>query len=120
MILVVKTYLKLKNLSSYGSCQLILTDTELLINRFHKKGSFSLLRFLNVYILSLELILNRGITDGEPENDSYDILKFWSILSLLILIKRILIKKRCVPYEGLNTFSYLLYYIVRQIPRNDD
>ena len=62
--------------SSYGSCQLILTDTDLLINRFHKEGSFSLLRFLNVYILSLVLILNRGITDGEPENDSYDILKF--------------------------------------------
>ena len=80
--------------SSYGSCQLILTDTDLLINRFHKKGSFSLLRFLNVYILSLVLILNREITDGEPVNNSYEILKFWPILSLAILIKRILIKKK--------------------------
>ena len=42
------------------------------------------------------IFLNREIIDGEPGNDSYDILKFWPILSLVILIKRILIKKRCI------------------------
>ena len=42
-------------------------------------------------ILSL-LILNRENLDGEPGNNCYDILKFWPILSLVILIKRILIR----------------------------
>ena len=65
------------------------------MNRLPKKCLFSLLRFLNVYILSLVLILNREIIDGEPGNNSYDILKFWSILSQAILIKKILIKKKC-------------------------
>ena len=58
-----------------------------------QKGILSLLRFLNEYNLSLVLILDREITDGEPGNNSYDILKFWPILSLAILIKRILIRK---------------------------
>ena len=44
---------------------------------------------------TIRLILNREITDGEPANNSYEILKFWPILSLAILIKRILIKKQC-------------------------
>ena len=59
-----------------------------------QNGLFSLLRFLNMYILSLVLILNREIIDGEPGNDSYDILKFWPILSLMILIKRIHVKEK--------------------------
>ena len=66
------------------------------MNRLHKKGIFTLLRFLNEYNLSLVLILNREITDGEPGNNSYEILKFWPILSLAILIKRILIEKNGV------------------------
>ena len=45
-----------------------------------------------MYILSLVLILNRENLDGEPGNNCYDILKFWPILSLVILIKRILIR----------------------------
>jgi hypothetical protein len=49
-------------------------------------------------ILSLVLILNREIIHGEHGNDSYDILNFWSILSLVILIKRILIKKVCIRH----------------------
>ena len=81
--------------SSFGIFQSILTETDLWMNRLHKKGIFTLLRFLNEYNLSLVLILNREITDGEPGNNSYEILKFWPILSLAILIKRILIKKRC-------------------------
>ena len=64
------------------------------MNWLPKKCLFSYLRFLNVYILSLVLILNRENLDGEPGNNCYDILKFWPILSLVILIKRILIKKR--------------------------
>ena len=51
---------------------------------------------LECVYLSLALILNREIIDGKPGNDSYDILKFWPILSLVILIKRILIKKNGV------------------------
>ena len=65
------------------------------MNRLHKKGIFTLLRFLNEFDLSLVLILNWEITDGELGNNSYEILKFWSILSMGILIKSILIKKRC-------------------------
>ena len=61
------------------------------MNWLPKKCLFSYLRFLNVYILSL-LILNRENLDGEPGNNCYDILKFWPILSLVILIKRILIR----------------------------
>ena len=41
----------------------------------------------------MRVVLNREIIDGEPGNDSYNILKFWPTLSLEILIKRILIKK---------------------------
>ena len=62
------------------------------MNWLPKKCLFSYLRFLNVYILSLVLILNRENLDGEPGNNCYDILKFWPILSLVILIKRILIR----------------------------
>ena len=70
------------------------------MNRLHKKGIFTLLRFLNEYNLSLVLILNREITDGEPGNNSYEILKFWPILSLMILIKKILLK------NGVPNFVY--------------
>ena len=57
-----------------------------------KKGLFSLLRFLNMYILSLVLIF-------EPGDDSYDINKFWSILRLVILIKtRLMLSANSPPY----------------------
>ena len=46
------------------------------MNQLHKKGIFTLLRFLNECNLSLVLILNREITDGEPgdsnKKDSYE------------------------------------------------
>ena len=61
------------------------------MDRLHKKGIFTLSRFLNEYNLSL--IFDREITDGEPGNNFYEILKFWPILSLAIPIKRILMKK---------------------------
>ena len=75
--------------SSFGIFQSILTEKDLRMNRLHKKDIFTFLRFLNEYNLSLLLIPNREITDGEPGNNS----KFWPILSLAILIKMILIKK---------------------------
>ena len=37
-----------------------------------QKGLFSLLRFLDMYIFSLVLILNREILDGEPGYDPGD------------------------------------------------
>ena len=62
-------------------------------------------RFLNEYNLSLVLILNREITDGECGNNSYKILKFRPILSLANLIKRILKKKWCT-----RRVSFCLFY----------
>ena len=80
VIVVLKKYLKLKN-PTYEWID-------------YTKKVYLHLRFLNEYNLSL---LNRDITDGEPANNSYEILKFWPILSLAIFLKRILIKKRCTP-----------------------
>ena len=63
------------------------------------KGLF--LRFLNVYILSHVVILNGEVIDGEPGDDYYDILKSWPILSLVILIKKILMKKKQYIFQNL-------------------
>ena len=61
--------------SSFGIFQSILTETDLWINRLHKIGIFTLLRFLNEYNLRPVLILNREITNDEPgdsnKKDSY-------------------------------------------------
>ena len=84
------------------------------MNWLPKKCLFSYLRFLNVYILSLVLILNRENLDGEPGNNCYDILKFWPILSLVILIKRILIRNGVL--HSANNRNMVQHTIIVQRP----
>ena len=60
-------------------------------------------------ILYGEIIWKLWITEGKPHHECYEIFNFQGFFSLVILIKKILIKKQCMRYPSLIFYySYLL------------